>query len=62
MKRRALNTINLIKLKRDGSMKGRTCADGSKQRKYLKPFESVVSPAISLEPLFLTMLIDVYEN
>ena len=31
----ALNAINSIKVKRDGVVKGRTCADGSKQRGYL---------------------------
>ena len=31
-KRDALRAINLIKEKRDGRLKGRTCADGRKQR------------------------------
>ena len=29
-KKRALETVNLIKKKRSGDLKGRTCADGSK--------------------------------
>ena len=43
-KKKALNAINLIKKKRDGTIKGRTCADGSKQHLYLKEHESVASP------------------
>jgi hypothetical protein len=31
-KREALRAINVIKEKRDGSIKGRTCADGSTQQ------------------------------
>ena len=35
-KRRALEAVNLIKKKRCGKIKGRTCADGSKQKRFLK--------------------------
>ena len=35
LKRRALRAINLIKLKRCGKMKGRTCADGSTERSII---------------------------
>ena len=31
-KSRALEAVNLIKEKRNGKIKGRTCADGSKQK------------------------------
>ena len=34
-KRRALNAVNLIKLKRDGTIKAQTCANGSTQRNYI---------------------------
>ena len=34
-KAKSLNAVNLIKQKRDRTIKGRTCADGSKQRRYL---------------------------
>ena len=37
MKRRALEAVNLIAEKRCGTIKGRTCADGSKQHRYLRP-------------------------
>ena len=33
---KALDVVNLIELKRDGAIKGRSCANGSKQRSYLK--------------------------
>ena len=35
-KRKALHAVNLIEEKRDGRIKGHTCGDGSKQRRYLK--------------------------
>eukprot|EP00957_Ditylum_brightwellii_P029212 2208022-Ditylum_brightwellii.AAC.1 len=43
-KQKALDAVNLIKEKREKSIKGRTCANGSKQRLYLKEYESVASP------------------
>ena len=43
-------------------IKGRTCADGSGQRKYLKQDESVASPTASLESLFVSLMIDDYES
>ena len=54
--------VNLIKQKHNGELKGRTCADGSKQRKYLKQDESVASPTAALESLIVTLLIDAYEG
>ena len=42
--------------------KGRTCTDGSSQRKYLKQDESVASPRASLESLIVSLLIDIYEG
>jgi len=42
-KKRALRAINLIKEKKDGKIKGRTCADGSKHRKFV-PREVDVKP------------------
>ena len=44
--KKALDAVNLIKLKRCGKVKGRSCLNGSKQRKYLKPDESVASPTV----------------
>ena len=53
-KKKALDAVNLIKKKISGQIKGRTCANGSKQRKYLGEDVSVASPTISLEALFAT--------
>ena len=59
--RRALRAINLIKLKRCGKVKGRTCADGSVQRGYISKEDSS-SPTISLQALFATWIIDSIED
>ena len=40
-KSRALEAVNLIKKKRRGKIKGRTCANGSKQKRYLKHGETI---------------------
>ena len=58
-KRTALRAVNLIKIKRCGKVKGRTCADGSTQRKYV-PREEAASPTISLEALMSVLLINAY--
>ena len=57
-----LNAVNIIKQKRDGTIKGRTCADGGKQKRYLGRDESVASPTVSLESFFTNLVIDVYEE
>ena len=54
--------MNLIKEKRTGEIKGHTCANGSKQRLYLKENESVASPTVSLEGLITSLIIDAYEG
>ena len=60
-KRKALNLITMIKQKRDGKIKGRACADGRKQRRYITK-EQVSSPTVQLESLMLSLLIDAHEN
>ena len=62
MKSKALDAVNLIKIKRDGKIKGRSCLNGSKQRKYLKQYESVTSPTASLEGLLASLVIDAFEE
>ena len=57
-----MSAVNLIKEKWDGQIKGRTCADGSRQRRYLKQDESVASPTAALESLIILLLIDAYED
>ena len=61
-KDRALEAVNLIKEKRNGNIKGRTCANGSKQRKYVKEGEIPSSPTSSLESIMSTLVIDSYEK
>ena len=61
-KAKALNAVKLVKLKIDGKINGRTCADGSKQKRYFGKDESVASPTVSLESLFTKLVIDVYEE
>ena len=61
-KRRALEAVNLIKKKRCGKIKGRTCTDGSKQKRYLKHGETISSPTVSLEAILGTLIIDAKED
>ena len=58
----ALEAVNLIKEKRDGKIKGRTCADGSKQRQYIKEGENMYSPTCSTESLMATLVVDAMEK
>ena len=60
-KRAALEYLMYLKQKRCGRIKGRGCADGSKQRLY-KTKEETSSPTVSTEALFLTSLIDAEEE
>ena len=57
-----MDAVNLIDHKRDGRVKGRSCLNGSKQKLYLKEFESVASPTVSLEGLMAHLLISAYED
>jgi len=60
-KQEALRAINLIKEKRDNSLKGRSCADGSTQRgKY--PKEQTASPTMSNDALMLSIMVDSLEE
>ena len=47
-KTRNIKPVNLIKEKRDGGIKGRACADGSRICRYLKYDETVLSSIVSL--------------
>ena len=50
-----------LKKKRCGTIKGRDCADGRKQRAYITKEEST-SPTISTKAVFLMAMIDAWEN
>ena len=60
-KREALGYLMFLKKKRSGTVKGRGCADGRKQRAYITKEEST-SPTISTEAMFLTEVVDAWEN
>jgi hypothetical protein len=57
----ALRAINLIKEKRDGTIKGRSYADGRPQRAlYTK--EQSASPTVSTDALMISLMIDAKER
>ena len=60
-KREALGYLMFLKKKRNGTVKGRGCADGHKQRAYITKEEST-SPTISTEAVFLTAVVDAWEG
>ena len=59
-KKRALDAVVLLEEKRNGDTKVRSCANGTKQRMYLKEYESVASPTVSLEGLLMHLVIGAY--
>ena len=61
-KKKALDAVNLISEKCDGTIKGRTCANGSKQRMYLAQADTVASPTVSVEGLLTTLVIAAYQG
>ena len=60
-RRKALRTINLIKEKRDGVLKGRTCVDGRPQRAYIAK-EDASSPTMFLDSLTTLLTIFAVEK
>ena len=57
----AIRAINLVKEKRDGTIKGRTVADGSGQRS-LYDKSKTASPTVSTNALILTIIVDAHEQ
>ena len=51
-----------MKKKRCRKIKTRTCANGSKQKRYLKYGEITASPTVSVEAIIGTLLIDANEE
>ena len=49
-------------MKRNGKLKGRTCANGIRQNETLSDGESIASPTQSLEGLLMTYAIAVHEG
>jgi hypothetical protein len=56
----ALSSLMFLTQKRDGRIKGRACANGSKQREYISK-ESATSPTVATDSLMITAAIDVIE-
>ena len=61
-KKRAMNVVNLIQKKRCGKIKGRACADGSRQRRYINEEEKTASPTVNLETVHASFCIDAHEK
>ena len=60
-RKEALAYLMFLKRKRCGKIKGRGCADGRKQRAYIAKEDST-APTVSTEAVFLTAVIDAWEN
>ena len=58
----AMEAVSLIKEKRSGVVKGRTCANGSKQKRYLRPDDNIALPTASTEAIIATFMIDAHER
>ena len=58
---RSLAYLMFLKQKRDGSIKGRGCADGRKQREWMNK-EDTTSPTVATESLILSCMIDAHEG
>ena len=60
-KKKALESLIFLTEKRDGTIKGRTCANGSVQRNWVDK-EDAASPTASSESIFLTSVIEATEE
>ena len=59
-KRDALNLLTLVKFKRNGTVKGRACANGRKQHLYVSK-DKLTSPTVQLESILMSLMIDISE-
>jgi hypothetical protein len=60
-KQKALESLMFLKEKRDGTIKGRACADGRKQIETAVP-GAETPPTVVLESVLITATIDAYEE
>jgi hypothetical protein len=60
-RKEALELLMFLKEKRDGSIKGRGCADGRKQRDTMDRKETT-SPTVATESVMLTAVIEAFEE
>ena len=56
----ALSSLMFLTQKRDGKIKGRACANGSKQREYINK-ESATLPTVAMDSLMIKAAIDAVE-
>ena len=61
-KSQAMSAVAIIKEKRNGKVKGRICANGSKQKRYLTVEETISSPTVSNEAIIGSFVIDAHEK
>jgi hypothetical protein len=60
-RQRAMESLIFLIEKRDGSIKARTCANGSTQRSYI-PKEEAASPTAATESIIITGVIEAKQN
>ena len=60
-KKEVLESIMLLKEKKDGTVKGRNVADGRKQREFIGKHKAT-SPTAKLESILITLVIDAKEE
>ena len=60
-RKKALESLIFITEKRDGRIKARACANGSKQRQWMSK-EDTSSPTVSLQSVFMTCAIEAHEG
>ncbi len=60
-RKRAMESLLFLTEKRDGTIKARTCANGSTQRAYI-PREEATSPTASTPAILITGVIDAKQN
>jgi hypothetical protein len=56
-----LDSLIFLVEKRSGEVKARGCANGSKQRSYIKK-EDAASPTVSTDSIFITAAIEAHEQ
>ena len=56
-RKRAMESLIFLTEKRDGTVKARTCANGSTQREYI-PIEEATGPTAATEAILITGVLD----
>ena len=61
IRRKALGYLMFLKMKTDGGIKARGCADGRPQRVY-EPRQETSSPTVAVESIFITSAVAAKEH